>query len=59
MAKKRFTAAQRRAYDTGKAYRLGRENKAITFKNEENRASFSAGYKAGGKVLSRYKDTKR
>lgn len=48
--KSKYTAAQRKAYATGKAYRLGRDGKKIEFKNEENKKSFQQGYRAGGKT---------
>lgn len=50
MATAKRTKAQKRAYDTGRAYRYGRDKIVIEFKNEENKKSFQAGYKAGGKV---------
>lgn len=49
-----YTAAQKKAYVTGKAYRLGREKKVIPFKNVDNKESFRAGYNAVN--LSRYDD---
>ena len=49
-----YTAAQKKAYVTGKAYRLGREKKVIPFKNADNKESFRAGYSAVN--LSRYDD---
>ena len=50
MATAKRTKAQKRAFDTGRAYRYGRDKIVIEFKNEENKKSFQAGYKAGGKV---------
>lgn len=50
MATTKRTPAQKRAYDTGKAYRLGRDEIMIIFKNPANKESFQAGYKAGGKT---------
>ena len=52
----RYTQQQRNAYRTGKAYRLGREKKVITFKNPANKESFRAGYKNVGRNLHRYKN---
>ena len=52
---RKYTAAQRRAYETGKAYKLGREGRKIKFKNASTRASFQAGYKAD---VSRYEKIK-
>lgn len=52
----RYTQQQRNAYRTGKAYRLGREKKVIKFKNPANKDSFSAGYKAAGRELNKYKN---
>lgn len=49
MAVKR-SRAQKRAYDTGRAYRLGRDKIVIEFKNPDNKKSFQDGYKAGGKT---------
>lgn len=54
MAKK-YTRAQWNAYHSGRGYRLGRERRGIDFKNQNNRASFQAGYKNIGKRLDRYK----
>lgn len=56
MARRKYTSAQRKAYETGKAYRLGREGKAINFRNPANKASFSAGYNSVR--LSRYKNAR-
>lgn len=42
----KYTAAERRAYATGKAYKLGKEGRKIKFKNEKNKAAFRAGYKS-------------
>ena len=52
----RYTQQQRNAYRTGRAYRLGREKKVITFRNPANRESFRAGYKNAGRNLSKYKN---
>ena len=46
MVKSQYTAAERKAYVTGKAYRLGRDGRKIRFKSEKNRESFRAGYRA-------------
>lgn len=56
MARTKRTPAQKRAYDTGRAYRLGRDKIIIEFKNPENKKSFSDGFKAGGKT--KYKNVK-
>lgn len=42
----KYTAAERRAYATGKAYKLGKEGRRIKFENEKNKAAFRAGYKS-------------
>ena len=43
------TKAQKRAFDTGRAYRLGRDKIIIEFKNPENKKSFALGLKLVGK----------
>lgn len=51
--KSRYSRAERRAYESGKGYRVARENRGINFKNPKNRASFQAGYAAAGKSLKK------
>ena len=41
-----YTAAQKRAYHSGQGYRLAEEQKAIAFKNPDNKQSFINGYKS-------------
>ena len=41
-----YTAAQKRAFHSGQGYRLAEEQKAIAFKNPDNKQSFINGYKS-------------
>lgn len=53
----RWSRGERKAYQSGKAYKLGLFGKKINFKNEKNRASFQAGYKSMDP--SKYEDRKK
>lgn len=52
--RKRYTAAQKKAYYSGMGYAACMEGKAIPFKNEENKASFKAGYNKGKQQVKQY-----
>lgn len=45
--RKRYTAAQKKAYYSGMGYATCMEGKAIDFKNEDNKESFKAGLAKG------------
>lgn len=56
----KYSSAEKMAYKTGRAYRLGRECKKINFKNGSKlKDSFQAGYKNAGKNLSKYDDARK
>lgn len=52
----KFTAAQKKAYYSGMGYRVRSMNKQIPFKNQANKESFYAGYKACYEVCKKYPD---
>lgn len=52
--RKKYTAAQKKAYYSGMGYRAACEGKAIPFKNGENKESFRQGYKKAGKTVKDY-----
>lgn len=59
MAKrKKYTAAQKKAYYSGMGYRAGQKRKQIPFKNEQNLQSFRDGYRAVGSTVDKYPDLK-
>ncbi len=41
-----YTAAEKRAYYSGQGYKLAEEERAIAFKNPNNKQSFINGYKS-------------
>lgn len=47
MAKRKYTAAQRKAYYSGMGYAACQAGKRIDFKSEQNKASFKAGLAKG------------
>lgn len=51
---KRYTAAQKDAYQRGMGYRAAQEGRVIPYSNQANAASFRAGYKAAGAAVSKY-----
>ena len=59
MAKSKYTAAQRRAYHSGQAYRFGQHGKVIVYKNPKNKESFNAGYRSVEKKVSKAPDRKK
>ena len=54
MAKKKRSAAQKKAYYSGMGYRAGEQGVVILFKNPENRESFRNGYRKAKAAVSRY-----
>ena len=54
MAKKKRSAAQKKAYYSGMGYRAGEQGVVILFKNPENRESFRNGYRKAKNAVSRY-----
>ena len=55
-SRRKYTAAQKKAYYSGMGYRAAKDGKAISFKNEKNKQSFREGYKAAGTTVSKYPD---
>ena len=41
-----YTDAQKKAYHSGRGYKLGYSDRRIEFKNEENKEAFRAGYRS-------------
>lgn len=54
MSRKRYTAAQRKAYYSGMGYRAAMEGKAIPFKKDENKESFRQGFRKAKDVVAAY-----
>ena len=54
MARKKKTAAQKKAYYSGMGYRAGEQGVILLFKNPENRESFRNGYRKAKSAVSRY-----
>ncbi len=50
----KYTKAQKKAYHSGKAYRLGRAGRKIKFSNARNRRSFQQGFRSLDGKMSRY-----
>ena len=57
--KKKYTQGQKKAYYSGMGYRAARMNKAIPFKNDANKESFRAGFKAALETVKKYPDLKK
>lgn len=56
--KSKYTEAQKKAYYSGMGYNAGQKGKQIPFKNDKNKESFRAGYKAASQSVARYPDIK-
>lgn len=52
--KKRYTAAQKRAYYSGQGYRAAYEGKKIPFKGKQNKKSFRQGFASARVIVVRY-----
>jgi len=57
--KRKYSQAQKKAYYSGMGYRAGRMGKAIIFKNQSNKESFRAGFKAAMETVKKYPDLKK
>ena len=56
--KKKYTAAQKKAYYSGMGYGACMDGKSIPFQNEENKESFKAGLEKGRTKAKNYPNRK-
>ncbi len=57
MAKKKYTASQKKAFYRGQGYRAGQQGRKIPYKNKENIQSFREGYTSVKITVSKYPDS--
>ena len=53
MSQRKFTRAERQAYQSGKGYAVAHAKKGINFAKPELRASFAKGYAKGKQMISK------